>query len=800
MSSDFCLPVKIAGLEFKNPFYVASGPTTKSVEQLLAIEKAGWAAASIKLTIDPAPYINRKPRYAVLNQYNALTFTAEKRLKMDDGLKLVSDAKKVLTDLILMANITYAGDKGTAGWVNMAKKFEEAGADVIELNMCCPNMSYNAQLTQGDKDAIKIKTGASLGQNGDAVGEIVSAIKKAISIPLFVKLTPEGGQIAHVAKEVFQAGADVVGGTGNRLGVPPIDLEHPERANYHLQKEISMSCFCGSWLKPLARRDTYEIRKVCGEDAVISAAGGVSTARDAIEMSMCGADLIGVCTETLMNGYNFIGDVIADTRSWLAGHGYKSLRDVRDAIVPEVRTAQELTIYGGHANVINPSLTSPCRESCPVGVPIQTIMKKISEKKYDEAAQALSEAGPLQELCGYLCDAPCERACVKGRQTQNLSIKALERFTAAKLRKNGYNGAAEKKNANGKRVAVVSRSTAGISCAYELLKAGYEVTVYNEERDTLFDMAVSDRLPADVPDGIDAFMARLGLKTENNPEKLDQLAASYDAVYNPAKFELGLCGVQGAVSAVDYIKSPKPAGKTTVIGDGFLAAEAARAAVLAGGEAVVLSGGGKSAFLAGLAEEGIPVITGVSDIVRQGNQIAFRQKNPQAELSIACGTVVNAAESFTAEKTGENVFTDQAPSLSPAKLISCGKNAAAAIDGYFFGEKATIQPLTRRPVVKMQDVLARSRYLSDEKVIRLRKSEPSLLYTDEQASAEAARCLRCGCGEGCDLCHKICCEFAISLNENREIVIDPKKCVACGMCYNRCPNRNIEMLSTGETV
>ena len=132
---DIQIPVTVGGVTFKNPFYVASGPTTKTVKQLKRIEETGWAAASIKLSIDPAPYINRKPRYGIFEDRNALAFTTEKRLTFAQGLKLIEDAKKVLTDLKLMANITYAGDNGVAGWVNMAKKFEEVGADIIELNM-----------------------------------------------------------------------------------------------------------------------------------------------------------------------------------------------------------------------------------------------------------------------------------------------------------------------------------------------------------------------------------------------------------------------------------------------------------------------------------------------------------------------------------------------------------------------------------------------------------------------------------------------------------------------------------------
>ena len=73
---DIRIPVTVGGVTFKNPFYVASGPTTKSVRQLVEIERTGWAAASIKLSIDPAPYINRKPRYGVFEDRQALAFTA----------------------------------------------------------------------------------------------------------------------------------------------------------------------------------------------------------------------------------------------------------------------------------------------------------------------------------------------------------------------------------------------------------------------------------------------------------------------------------------------------------------------------------------------------------------------------------------------------------------------------------------------------------------------------------------------------------------------------------------------------
>lgn len=61
MAKDILMPQELAGLQFSNPFIVASGPASKNVDQIVAAEKAGWGGVSIKLTIDPYPYINPPP-------------------------------------------------------------------------------------------------------------------------------------------------------------------------------------------------------------------------------------------------------------------------------------------------------------------------------------------------------------------------------------------------------------------------------------------------------------------------------------------------------------------------------------------------------------------------------------------------------------------------------------------------------------------------------------------------------------------------------------------------------------------
>ena len=85
------LPVKVGGLTFRNPFYVGSGPTTKSVDHLIKAAENGWAGASIKLTFDPEPYVSLEPRYGWFDDQGFLSFSAETRLTVEEGLRLVEE-------------------------------------------------------------------------------------------------------------------------------------------------------------------------------------------------------------------------------------------------------------------------------------------------------------------------------------------------------------------------------------------------------------------------------------------------------------------------------------------------------------------------------------------------------------------------------------------------------------------------------------------------------------------------------------------------------------------------------------
>ena len=481
--TDFDIPVTVAGVRFRNPFFVSSGPTTMTIEQLERAEATGWSGASLKLTIDPAPYINRRPRYGYYSDKNFLSFTAEKRLKLDELLKLIEQGRKRAKNLVLFSNITYSGDKGLEGWASMAKKCEEAGAHINELNMCCPNMSFNVELTGEDTGGPK--TGASLGQNEQAVVAIVKAVREETNIPLWVKITPEGGRQAQVAKAALAAGADACCANPNRLGIPPIDIENPTKSMYYLQKEIGMACMNGEWLKPLSLRDIYEMRKMCGPDAALAGTGGITTWQDAAEMIMCGADLVGICTATLVHGFGFMPEFIHGFKQYMKQKGYKHPRDMRDILIPAITSAPDLTIYPGNACLKEPNLAAPCTYACPNSVPAQGYVRKVAEEEFEQAYQLIMSRSPLQSICGRVCDHPCEAECTRGLKDQPIMIREIKRFVLEMAEKEGWKPDLLSKKAKKRKekIAVIGSGPAGLSCAYDLGRAGYQVTVFEAAKE-----------------------------------------------------------------------------------------------------------------------------------------------------------------------------------------------------------------------------------------------------------------------------------------------------------------------------
>ena len=120
-----------------------------------------------------------------------------------------------------------------------------------------------------------------------------------------------------------------------------------------------------------------------------------------------------------------------------------------------------------------------CVKGCPINIMIPNFIKEIKEGHIDKAYEIIHESSSLPSICGRVCpqERQCEGMCVKGVKGDAISIGALERYVADTALLNKIN-TITKKESNGKKVAVIGSGPAGLSCAGELSKNGYKVTVY----------------------------------------------------------------------------------------------------------------------------------------------------------------------------------------------------------------------------------------------------------------------------------------------------------------------------------
>lgn len=121
----------------------------------------------------------------------------------------------------------------------------------------------------------------------------------------------------------------------------------------------------------------------------------------------------------------------------------------------------------------------PCINGCPVMVKIPDFIAKIRERDFEGAYSVIAETSSLPAVCGRVCpqETQCEKYCIRGIKGEPVGIGRLERFVADYHNKNG--GAAPvKPESNGIKVAVVGSGPAGLTCAGDLAKMGYEVTVF----------------------------------------------------------------------------------------------------------------------------------------------------------------------------------------------------------------------------------------------------------------------------------------------------------------------------------
>jgi len=260
----------------------------------------------------------------------------------------------------------------------------------------------------------------------------------------------------------------------------------------------------------------------------------------------------------------------------------------------------------------------PCVGGCPVAIDIPAFIMKIREKDYEGAYQIISESSSLPAVCGRVCpqETQCESKCVRGRKGEPVAIGRLERFVADWHNKHAL-GDMEKPKPNGHKCAIIGAGPSGLTCAGDLAKMGYDVTIFEALHlagGVLVYGIPEFRLPKEIVQHEIENLKALGVKVETNVVigrtiEVDELfEQGFEAIFIgsgaglprfmniPGENLKGVYSANEFLTRVNLMKAYKDTSDTpiknsknvAVVGGGNVAMDAARCAKRLGAENVYI--------------------------------------------------------------------------------------------------------------------------------------------------------------------------------------------------------------------
>lgn len=324
------LKTSFLGIDFENPFLLASAPPTALIESIDKAFEMGWGGAVLKtITPDDLEMNEASPRYSVLQDKKRIIGFQNIELLSHQTVKYWCEGIKALKHKyphkVIIASIMSPVDKNA--WQDLVKTLNNTPIDAFELNFSCPHGMPEKGI------------GMAIGTDPDISAQITAWVKEVAQKPVFVKLSPNVTDIARIARAVEKAKADGLAAINTVQGFMGVDL-NTFQPLLNVNGKTTYGGCSGTLVKPIGLRCVAQIRQASA--LPILGMGGISSWEDAVQYMLVGSDAVQVCTEVMLNGYKVIGPMLKGLQSFLETKGFKNISELKDKAIPMISSHESL--------------------------------------------------------------------------------------------------------------------------------------------------------------------------------------------------------------------------------------------------------------------------------------------------------------------------------------------------------------------------------------------------------------------------------------------------------------------------